>query len=174
MSTLLTLFYTDYAGIPAATVGFGNADFPYIRRRIRCYYGICCITYEVKNGDNPDLGFCGHPFHFVYLLFCCSPVPQTTATLQFIYLFVTYNFCTTICYTALNLPYGSLSAMLTRDSKERDMVSVFSYGNVSVWKNSCRRIHDADGKDVRRRPEGICSYSCNMVRNGANSLIYCL
>ena len=47
-------------------------------------------------------------------------VPQHS----FAYLFVTHNFCTTIYYTALNLPYGSLSAMMTRISKERDMLSI--------------------------------------------------
>lgn len=52
-------------------------------------------------------------------------VPQTTSALQFAYIFVTYNLCTTVCYTALNLPYGSLSAMMTRISKERDMLSIF-------------------------------------------------
>ena len=51
-------------------------------------------------------------------------VPQTSQALQFAYIFVTYNFCTTICYTALNLPYGSLSTMMTRSSKERDMLSI--------------------------------------------------
>ena len=55
-------------------------------------------------------------------------VPHTSETLQFIYMFVTYNFCTTICYTAINLPYGSLSAMMTRNSKERDLLSVFRMG----------------------------------------------
>ncbi len=55
-------------------------------------------------------------------------VPHTSATIQFLYIFVTYNFCTTICYTAINLPYGSLSAMMTRDSKERDLLSVFRMG----------------------------------------------
>ena len=51
-------------------------------------------------------------------------VPQTSSALQFAYIFVTYNLCTTVCYTALNLPYGSLSAMMTRISKERDMLSI--------------------------------------------------
>ena len=44
--------------------------------------------------------------------------------LQFLYLLVAYNFCTTVCYTAINLPYGSLSAMMTRASWERDMLSI--------------------------------------------------
>lgn len=47
---------------------------------------------------------------------------------QFLYMFVTYNFCTTICYTAINLPYGSLSAMMTRISGERDMLSIVRMG----------------------------------------------
>ena len=51
-------------------------------------------------------------------------VPQGSSAMQFAYLFVTYNLCTTVCYTALNLPYGSLSAMMPRSSKERDMLSI--------------------------------------------------
>ena len=42
---------------------------------------------------------------------------------QSVYIFVTYNFCTTMCYTEINLPYGSLSVMMTRVSSERDMLS---------------------------------------------------
>src|SRR5699024_3372867 len=52
-------------------------------------------------------------------------VPHTNAVLQFLYIFITYNFCTTICYTAINLPYGSLSSTMTRDGHEREMLSIF-------------------------------------------------
>ena len=38
--------------------------------------------------------------------------------------FVTYNLCTTVCYTAINVPYGTLSTMMTRSSHERDLLSV--------------------------------------------------
>ena len=51
-------------------------------------------------------------------------VPHTATNIQLIYIFVTYNFTATVCYTALNLPYGSLSAMMTRSSRERDMLSI--------------------------------------------------
>ena len=47
---------------------------------------------------------------------------------QSVYIFVTYNFCTTVCYTAINLPYGSLSVMMTRVSSKRDMLSVVRMG----------------------------------------------
>lgn len=50
-------------------------------------------------------------------------VPQSSNALQFWYMFVTYNLCTTVCYTAINVPLGSLSTMMTRDSHERDLLS---------------------------------------------------
>ena len=55
-------------------------------------------------------------------------VPHTMEMVQSVYIFVTYNFCTTVCYTAINLPYGSLSVMMTRVSSERDMLSVVRMG----------------------------------------------
>ena len=55
-------------------------------------------------------------------------VPHTMGMVQSVYIFVTYNFCTTVCYTAINLPYGSLSVMMTRVSSERDMLSVVRMG----------------------------------------------
>lgn len=124
VSTLLTLFYTDYAGIPAATVGLVmliSRVFDGISDVIMGY--IVSHTKSKWGQSRPWILWSSIPFCIsIVVLFT---VPQTTPTLQFIYLFVTYNFCNTICYTALNLPYGSLSAMMTRDSRERDMVSVF-------------------------------------------------
>lgn len=124
VSTLLTLFYTDYAGVPAATVGLVmliSRVFDGVSDVIMGY--VVSHTKSKWGQSRPWILWSSIPFCLsIVLLFT---VPQTTATLQFIYLFVTYNFCTTVCYTALNLPYGSLSAMMTRDSKERDMVSVF-------------------------------------------------
>lgn len=124
VSTLLTLFYTDYAGVPAATVGMVmliSRLFDGVSDIIMGY--VVAHTKSKWGQSRPWILRSSIPFSLsIILLFT---VPQTTATLQFIYLFVTYNFCTTICYTALNLPYGSLSAMMTRDSKERDLVSVF-------------------------------------------------
>lgn len=54
-------------------------------------------------------------------MFC---VPHSSTTRQFWYIFVTYNLCTTVCYTAINVPYGTLSTMMTRSSHERDLLSV--------------------------------------------------
>lgn len=124
VGTYLTLFYTDYIGIPAATIGL-------VMLISRIFDGVSDVVMgylvshtKSKYGQSrPWILWTAIPYTIsIILLFM---VPQTSPTLQFIYIFVTYNFSTTIMYTAVNLPYGSLSAMLTRDQSERDMVSVF-------------------------------------------------
>lgn len=124
ISTLLTLFYTDYVGIEAIVIGqimllsrmfdgFSDVIMGYIVSHTKSKWG----------QSRPWVLWSSIPF-CASIIFLFT-VPQTTASAQWWYIFITYNFCTTVCYTALNLPYGSLSAMLTRDSQERDMVSVF-------------------------------------------------
>lgn len=127
IGTLLTLFYTDYVGISPATVGL-------MMLLSRLFDGVSDLIMGVLverttsrwGKSRPWILWMSVPFTVsAVLLFT---VPRTTGMLQFLYLFVTYNFCTTVCYTAINLPYGSLSAMMTRVSSERDMLSVVRMG----------------------------------------------
>ena len=121
--SILTFFYTDYAGIEAATVGM-------VMLLSRCFDGFSDVimgffvekTNSKWGKSRPWILWTSIPFAASIVLI--YTVPQTSQALQFAYIFVTYNFCTTICYTALNLPYGSLSTMMTRSSKERDMLSI--------------------------------------------------
>jgi GPH family glycoside/pentoside/hexuronide:cation symporter len=127
ISTLLTLFYTDYVGISAAAVGL-------VMLLSRCFDGISDavmgLIVEKTNSrwgkSRPWVLWMSVPYAVsAVLLFT---VPHTTEFLQIMYMFVTYNFCTTVCYTAINLPYSSLSAMMTRESAERDMLSIVRMG----------------------------------------------
>lgn len=127
ISTLLLTFYTDYLGVTAALAGlvmlisrifdgFSDVVMGYVVSKTKSKWG----------QSRPWILWMAAPYALgAILLFT---VPHTSETLQFIYMFVTYNFCTTICYTAINLPYGSLSAMMTRNSKERGLLSVFRMG----------------------------------------------
>lgn len=133
ISTILTLFYTDYVGISPVTVGL-------VMLLSRIFDGISDVimgfivekTHSKWGKSRPWILWMSVPYAIsAVLLFT---VPQTTDTLQFLYIFVTYNFCTTICYTAINLPYGSLSAMMTRISRERDMLSIFRMGMAPFGK----------------------------------------
>ena len=127
MASVLTLFYTDYAGISAATVGLVMLLSRVFDGASDAVMGIIVERTHSKWGKSrPWLLWMCVPYALsAVLLFA---VPQTNATVQFLYMFVTYNFTTTVCYTAINLPYGSLSAMMTRESKERDMLSIVRMG----------------------------------------------
>ena len=121
--SILTFFYTDYAGIDPAAVGL-------VMLLSRLFDGVSDIimgfivekTNSKWGKSRPWILWMSLPFAISIVLI--YTVPQTSSALQFAYIFVTYNLCTTVCYTALNLPYGSLSAMMTRISKERDMLSI--------------------------------------------------
>ncbi|MCH4166926.1 MAG: MFS transporter [Megasphaera sp.] len=121
--SILTFFYTDYAGIDPAMIGL-------VMLLSRCFDGFSDVlmgfivekTNSKWGKSRPWILWMSLPFAVSIVLI--YTVPQASQAMQFAYIFVTYNFCTTFCYTALNLPYGSLSAMMTRISKERDMLSI--------------------------------------------------
>lgn len=125
--SLITLFYTDYVGISAGAVGLAML-------LSRMFDGVSDIimgfivnnTHSKWGKARPWMLWMAIPFAVGTLLMLA--VPQTNATLQFIYIMVTYNFVTTICYTAINVPYGTLSAMMTRSSRGRDLLGVFRMG----------------------------------------------
>ncbi|WP_337624394.1 MFS transporter, partial [Mitsuokella jalaludinii] len=121
--TILTFFYTDYAGVEPTTVGL-------VFLLSRIFDGVSdLIMGFVVERTNSKWGKSRPWILWSSIPFCISivliyTVPQGSDFMKFVYLFITYNFCNTVCYTALNLPYGSLSAMMTRISRERDMLSI--------------------------------------------------
>lgn len=123
ISTVLTLFYTDYVGIGAATVGLVMLLSRIFDGASDVVMGLIVQKTNSKWGKSrPWVMWMALPYAITAVLL--FTVPHSTNLVQFLYMFVTYNLCTTVCYTAINLPYGSLSVMMTRDSRERDMLSV--------------------------------------------------
>lgn len=53
-------------------------------------------------------------------------VPSTWSdTPKLIYVFITYNLVSTVIYTAINVPYSALNALMTQDPYERSVLSIF-------------------------------------------------
>ncbi len=127
ISTLLTLFYTDYVGINAATIGLIMLISRVFDGVSDAIMGLIVEHTKSKWGKaRPWILWMSAPFAIAAVLLFM--VPHTTAMVQAIYIFVTYNLINTVCYTAINLPYSSLSALMTRVSSERDMLSVVRMG----------------------------------------------
>lgn len=123
VNSLLTLFYTDYAGVPIATVGLVMLISRFFDGSSDVIMGIIVEKTKSKWGKaRPWILWMSIPY--VICSIALFTIPQTTATLQFWYIFITYNLLATVCYTAINVPYGTLSAMMTRSSHERDMLSI--------------------------------------------------
>lgn len=123
VGSLLTIFYTDYVGISAAAVGMIMLISRAFDGCSDVIMGFLIDKTKSKYGQSrPWVLWMAVPYALsAVLLFT---VPHTATNIQLIYIFVTYNFTATVCYTALNVPYGSLSAMMTRSSRERDMLSI--------------------------------------------------
>lgn len=52
-------------------------------------------------------------------------VPDGSDWFKYIYIFVSYNFAITAVYTAINLPYGAMSTMMTKDSFQRSVIVIY-------------------------------------------------
>lgn len=125
MSAFLVFYYTDYAGVNAAAVGTimlvsrvfdGVSDIimGMIVDRTKSKYGKARVWI---------LRICV-PFALAGVLLFSVPTSLGT-TAKLVYVFITYNLVSTVIYTAINVPYSSLNALMTQDPYERSVLSIF-------------------------------------------------
>lgn len=124
ISTLLTLFYTDYAGVSPITIGMVMLISRVFDGSSDLIMGFLVDRTKSRWGKSrPWLLWMTVPYAIAAILM--FTVPHSTEFVKGIYIFVTYNLTTTVIYTAINVPYGSLSTMMTRDSYQQDLLSIF-------------------------------------------------
>ena len=125
MSAFLLFYYTDYAGVSAFAVGA-------IMMISRVFDGISDLIMGVIVDRTKSRFGKARP----WLLRMCVPfaiagvllfsVPSTWSdTPKLIYVFITYNLVSTVIYTAINVPYSALNALMTPDPYERSVLSIF-------------------------------------------------
>lgn len=125
MSAFLVYYYTDYAGVSAFAVGL-------IMMISRIFDGVSDIIMGVivdrtksKYGKARSwiLRMC-IPFAVSGVLLFSVPV-SWGQTAKLVYIFITYNLTSTVVYTAINVPYSALNALMTQDPYERSVLSIF-------------------------------------------------
>ena len=126
-SLYLQVFYTDVLGINAGLVG----TMFLISRIVDAFTDtamgrICDKTKATKNGKFKP-----------WLLRACGPVAlasflmyQTFAVglsmpLRIVYMFITYLLWGSICYTCINIPYGSMASVMSNEPDDRASLSTF-------------------------------------------------
>lgn len=125
MSAFLMYYYSDYAGVNTLAVGT-------IMLISRIFDGISDIimgfivdrTKSRFGKARPWLLRMCVPFAISGILLFSVPAGWTDAA-KLVYVFVTYNLTSTVIYTAINVPYSSLNALMTQDPYERSVLSIF-------------------------------------------------
>lgn len=64
------------------------------------------------------------PFAVSGVLLFSVPTSWSAAP-KLVYVFITYNLVSTVIYTAINVPYSALNALMTQDPYERSVLSIF-------------------------------------------------
>lgn len=125
MTAYLLFYYTDYAKVSAGAVGI-------IMLISRIFDGVSDIfmgsivdnTHTEKGKARPWILRMAFPFAISGILLFSVPQSWSTA-MKYVYIFVTYNLTSTVVYTAINVPYSSLNALMTQDPYERSVLAIF-------------------------------------------------
>ena len=126
-SLYLQVFYTDVLGINAGLVG----TMFLISRIVDAFTDtamgrICDKTKATKNGKFRPwfLRACGPVALASFLMYQTFTV-NSPMTVRIIYMFVTYLLWGSICYTAINIPYGSMASVMSAEADDRAALSTF-------------------------------------------------
>ena len=125
MSAFLMFYYSDYAGVSTLAVGT-------IMLISRVFDGVSDITMGIivdrtksRFGKaRPWLLRMCIPFAVSGILLFSVPAGLSDSA-KLVYVFITYNLTSTVVYTAINVPYSALNALMTQDPYERSVLSIF-------------------------------------------------
>ena len=126
-SLYLQVFYTDVLGINAALVGTMFLIARIVDAFTDTLMGrICDKTKATKNGKFRPwlLRACG-PVALASFLMYQSSLAGASMTLKVVYMFVTYLLWGSVCYTAINIPYGSMASVMSNEPDHRASLSTF-------------------------------------------------
>lgn len=126
-SLFLQVFYTDVLGINAALVGTMFLVSRIIDAFTDTAMGrIADKTKATKNGKFKPwlLRACG-PVALASFLMYQSSLAGAAMGIKIVYMFVTYLLWGSICYTAINIPYGSMASVISSEADHRAALSTF-------------------------------------------------
>jgi GPH family glycoside/pentoside/hexuronide:cation symporter len=123
VATFLFIFYTDVFGLSPVTVGVLFLVARFSDGISDVLMGIIGDRTKSKYGKfRPWILWTAVPLAVILSLLFTSP--ELGSTGKIIYAYITYIFFTLI-YTANNIPYGALMAVMTGDDKERTTLGSF-------------------------------------------------
>lgn len=125
MAAFLLFYYTDVVGVSSAAVGV-------IMLCSRLFDGVSdLIMGVIIDRTKSPFGKARIwilrlviPYAVGTILLFSVPVGWTQ-TAKLVYIFFSYNLAFTVIFTGINLPYATLTALMTQDQYERSVLSIF-------------------------------------------------
>lgn len=126
-SSFLMVFYMKVLGIPGAAVG----TLFLVARIVDAFTDVTMgrIVDSCKPGKDGRfkqwIRRIAGPVAIASFLMYQSSMAGASMTMKMIYMYVTYLLWGSICYTAINIPYGSMASAITDKPEERTALSTF-------------------------------------------------
>lgn len=126
-SLFLMVFYTKVLGIKAELVGVLFV----IARLVDAFTDITMgrIVDKMKPGKDgrfkPWIRWMSGPVALASFLMYQSGLVNASMTVKVVYMFATYILWGSICYTAINIPYGSMASVISENAEDRASLSTF-------------------------------------------------
>ena len=122
--TYISFFYTDALGLNVGIVGTLILISRFFDGFTDIIIGFIMDKTKSKHGKaRAWMLWLAIPFGVCTALL--TMVPNLGNVGKYIYVFISYNVVTTFLYTAINIPYGALNSLMTRDQTQRESINVF-------------------------------------------------
>ena len=122
--TYITFFYSDALGLNLGIVGTLILISRFFDGLTDFFMGFIMDKTKSKHGKaRAWMLWLAVPFGICTALL--TFVPQIGELGKYIYVFISYNVVTTFLYTGINIPYGALNSLMTRDQHQREVINVF-------------------------------------------------
>ncbi len=122
--TYISFFYTDALGLNVGVVGTLILISRFFDGFTDIVMGFIMDKTKSKHGKaRAWMLWLAIPFGVCTALL--TMVPNLGNVGKYIYVFISYNVVTTFLYTAINIPYGALNSLMTRDQTQRESINVF-------------------------------------------------
>ncbi len=126
-SLFLQIFYTEVLGISSGLVGTMFMLSRVVDAFTDTIMGRIADRVSFMRGGKFKpwlLRACG-PVAFASFLMYQSSLAAASMTVKIIYMFTTYLFWGSICYTVINIPYGSMASVMSGEADDRSALSSF-------------------------------------------------
>lgn len=118
VASFIMIYLTDTVGLNAGVIGTLMLVSRIFDGVSDVFFGICIDRTHSKMGKaRPWMFWCAFPLAICEAILFM--VPSVSTTIQYAYFFIVYTLLNAVFYTANNIAYASLTALITKNAEER-------------------------------------------------------